>query len=215
MAMSIDQEIMERQNAIENALNHAEIQRLLNRVSYDRKTLLGGRALNERVRLTQSTKIDQYGSQVSATDTLKSNLKETWNIYGEHIVLARLAFKGNRGMDKTLELSGGRKRATNAWLAQAKNFYERIDELAGPMAKYGVTKENLQQTKAMVEAIVTRRQQQQQRKGEAQNATEQRNAARRAMDTWMKDFRAAARVAMKDQPQLLESLGMLVRSKVK
>ncbi len=31
----------------------------------------------------------------------------------------------------------------------------------------------------------------------------------------MKDLRAAARVALKDQLQLLESLGVLVRSKVK
>ena len=215
MATSIDKEIIERQNALENALNHPEIQRLLKRVSYDKKELLQGKALNEAVRMSQTIKRDEYGSQASSTDLLLGNLKETKEVYRDHIILARLAFKGNRGMNTVLELSGGRKRSTDAWLAQAANFYEKIDEIAGPMAKYGVTPEGLQQAKAMVEAITTARQQQQQRKGDAQNTTQQRDAARRAMNKWMVDFRAAARVALKDKPQLLEALGMLVRNKVK
>ena len=214
MATSIDKEIIERQNALENALNHPEIQRLLKRVSYDKKELLQGKALNEAVRMSQTIKRDEYGSQASSTDLLLGNLKETKEVYRDHITLARLAFKGNRGMNTVLELSGGRKRSTDAWLAQAANFYEKIDEIAGPMAKYGVIPEGLQQAKAMVEAITTARQQQQ-RKGDAQNATQQRDAARRAMNKWMVDFRAAARVALKDKPQLLEALGMLVRSKAK
>ena len=215
MAKPINQEIIERQNAIENAMNHPEIQRLLERVSYGQEELLLGKALNEKVRMTQTIKKDQYGSQANSTDTLLSNLSETQQVYYEHVTLARLAFKGNRGMNSVLELSGTRKRATNAWLAQAMGFYEKIDAIAGPMARYGVTLESLQQAKAMVEAIITVRQQQLQRKGEARNATQQRDAARRAMNVWMRDFRAAARVALKDNPQLLEGLGIFVRSKVR
>ena len=215
MTKSVDKEIVERHNAIENALNHPEIQQKLKGVSYDRKELLQGKALNEAVRMSQTIKRDQYGSQASSTDFLLDNLKETKEVYRDHITLARLAFKGNRGMNTVLELSGGRQRSTDAWLAQAANFYEKSDEIAGPMAKYGVTPEGLQQAKAMVEAITTARQQQQLRRGDAQNATQQRDAARRAMNKWMVDFRAAARVALKDNPQLLEALGMLVRSKVK
>ena len=206
---------MERRHALENAMNHAGIQRKLNRVSYDRKTLLQGKALNENVWLLQTTKQDHYGSQVTSTDTVLANLAETQQVYSEHVALARLAFKDDRGMQMKLAIAGPRKRANNAWLAQAMTFYGKIDEMATAMTGYGVSQESLQQAKAMVEALATARQQQLQRKGEAQHATEQRNAAVKAMDAWMRDFRAAARVALKDNPQWLEMLGMLVRSKVR
>lgn len=66
----------------------------------------------------------------------------------------------------------------------------------------------------MVASLVDARQQQMQRKGEAQDATEKRDEALRAMDVWMSDFKAAARVALKDHPQWLEMLGIRVKKKV-
>ncbi len=196
-------------------MNHSGIQQKLNRVSYDRKTILKGKALNENVRLLQSAKKDHYGAKATVTDTLAANLTEAQRMYHEQVTLARLAFKDDRGMQMKLEITGPRKKSKNGWFAQAMTFYGKVDEMAPAMAGYGVTLETLQQTRAMVEALATARQQQLQHKGEAQNATEQRDIALRAMDRWMSDFRAAARVALKDNPQWLEMLGMPVPSKVK
>ena len=215
MPRSIDQKIIEQQHTLENATNHPGIQQKLNRVSYDRKTLREGKALNEKLRLLQIAKKDHYGAQATATDTLAANLAEAQRRYHEQVTLARLAFKNDRGMKIKLEINGPRKKSKDAWLAQAMTFYEKIDEMAPAMADYGVTQETLQQTKAMVESLAAVRQQQLQSIGEAQDATEQRDIALRAMNSWMSDFRAAARVALKDNPQWLEMLGMSVPSKVK
>lgn len=215
MSHSIDQKILERQYALENAMSHPGIQRKLNRVSYDRKTLLTGKALNEKVRLLQIAKKDHYGSQATATDMLAANQAEAQRMYHEQVALARLAFKNDRGMQMKLEIVGPRKRSKDGWLAQAMTFYGKTDEMATAMAGYGVSQETLQQTKAMVEALATTRQQQLRSISEAQDATEQRDIALRAMNAWMRDFRAAARVALKDNPQWLEMLGMPVRSRVK
>lgn len=67
----------------------------------------------------------------------------------------------------------------------------------------------------MVEALSTACQQQLQRIGEAQDATEKRDEVLKEIDDWMKDFKAAARLALKDHPQWLEILGIKVKSKVK
>lgn len=206
---------MLRQHALENAMNHSDIQRELNRVSYDRKTLRKGKALNEKVRLLQTAKKDYYGSQATSTDTLLANQAEVQQVYREHVALARLAFKNDRGMQMKLETTGTRKRSTDAWLAQAMTFYAKVDEMVPAMEKYGVTQEALLQAQAMIEALATTRQKQLQHKAEAQNATEQRDIALREMNRWMSDFRAAARVALKDNPQWLEMLGIAVRSKVR
>lgn len=174
-----------------------------------------GKALNEKLRLLQIAKKDHYGAQATATDTLAANQAEAQQLYHEQVTLARLAFKNDRGMKIKLEISGSRKKSKDAWLAQAMTFYEKIDQMAPAMADYGVTLETLQQTKAMVEALATTRQLQLQSIGEAQDATEQRDVALRTMNSWMSDFKAAARVALKDNPQWLEMLGISVRSKVK
>ncbi len=124
-----------------------------------------------------------------------------------------MAFKQNRGFQAKLQLTGRRKTRTEEWLSQAMAFYAFTDEIAEPMSKYGITPEVLQQTRAMVEALFTTKQQQMQNMGEAQNATEKRNDAIKVMDAWMKDFNAIARLAIKDNPQWLEMLGIRVKGK--
>lgn len=214
MKSSIDRIIQERQNAIENALNYTEIQKRMASVSYDRKKLMEGKTLNEKVRLLHASKVDKYGSQYKSTDTLKAEISQSKAMYKKHLTMARMAYEGDRGMQAKLQISGRREVSTEGWIAQAMALYSKTEEIAEAMSQYGVTLEELSQTKAMIEAITTRRQQQLQKIGEAQDATEKRDAALKAMDEWMKDFKIAARLALKDNPQWLEILGIRVKSKV-
>jgi hypothetical protein len=48
--------------------------------------------------------------------------------------------------------------------------------------------------------------------GESQDATDVKNIALTQMDEWMEDFDAIATIALYDQPQLLEVLGIFVRN---
>ena len=48
--------------------------------------------------------------------------------------------------------------------------------------------------------------------GIAQNATKTKNSAFKELEKWMGAFFAIARIALEDEPQLLESLGKFVKS---
>ncbi len=49
-------------------------------------------------------------------------------------------------------------------------------------------------------------------KGESQDATEQKTSALKVIDDWVDDFYDIAAIAFEDNPQLLEVLGVFVRS---
>lgn len=76
------------------------------------------------------------------------------------------------------------------------------------LATVGVTttmlNDALQQLHAIETLVATR----QQRRSDAKAATSARDKAIIALESWMRDFRAVARIALHSRPQSLETLGM-------
>ncbi len=210
---SITAEIEQAQVAIENTMNQPEIQKKLATYNYDRKKMLEGKGLYETMRLLNNTKQDKYGKQYASTDALQVQMKEVKVRYRRHLKSARLAFEDQRGVMEQLQLKGKRKPDTVGWLEQVYTFYSKIGEFTEQMSRYNVSPEELSQTRAMVEALYSARQQQLQRKGDAQHATEKRDQVRKELKAWMSRFKKTARLALQDDPQLLEGLGIFVPSR--
>ncbi len=80
------------------------------------------------------------------------------------------------------------------------------------MQAYGVTKGELEQAGATVAAFIQSQQQQTQKTSAVQLTTQQRNVALKQLQRWVRGYRSIARVALEDQPQLLEVLGILVKA---
>lgn len=198
--------------AIENALEHALIKKKLATVSYDQKKLRAGKALCEEVHLLHSLQQDRYAEQYEGTDTLRTQFAELQARYRRHLKRARLAFEDQRSVRELLQINGKRKTDTVGQLDQIEAFYSKIEPYREVMSRYDVTAEELAQTKAMVEALRAGRRQRAARMGEAQHATQQRDKKRRELRTWMAQFRKAARLALNDEPQLLEVLAITVPS---
>jgi len=134
--------------------------------------------------------------------------------YSQLVKIARVAFKGDPSVAKALGIAGRRKESYSGWLDQAQQFYltalENTVYQAG-LARFGVTPEKLQAGKALVDAVVAAKQSKESETGEAQQATQTRDAAVDALDDWMSDFIAIARIAL-EGTQLSETLGILERS---
>ncbi len=198
--------------AAENALEHAIIKKKLATVGYDQKKLLAGKALSEEVYLLCSVQQDKYAAQYEGTDALKEQLAEVQARYRQHVKRARLAFEGQRSIRELLQINGKRKTDTVGQLDQIYAFYSKIEQYLEVIARYDVKAEEIAQTKAMVEALQAGQRKRTARRGEAQHATQQRDRKRRELKDWMTQFRKAARLALHDNPQLLEVLGIQVAS---
>ena len=133
--------------------------------------------------------------------------------YMRHLKLARIALRGNKSTNEALQLSGERKQAFPGWVQQAKAFY--TNALASPEAIAALTKLNtpeaaLVAASAELEEVEKKYNKQLQDKGEAQAATNTRDEALDVLEEWMSAYIAIARVALEDEPQLLEMLGIVV-----
>ena len=95
----------------------------------------------------------------------------------------------------------------NPWYEQARHFYTALladTEAQAQLARYRVTLEGLQAAQAQVESTFALKTAQEKEKGEAQESTQQRDAAIEALEEWLSDFKVVAKIALEDTPQLLE-----------
>ncbi|MEQ9440027.1 MAG: hypothetical protein RIG62_13310 [Cyclobacteriaceae bacterium] len=210
MKSSIDEKLQGYRLSLSNALGYVPLKKPLATFSYDRPKLLKGQSLLEKVLELQSTKDDTYGAQKDATDAINQEWATLKTLFNEHRQLARLAFKDQRGVLTQLKLDTRLKTAFSGWITQATAFYGKIGQHSEGMARYGVNTEVLHGAQSRLEALLGLYSQQSQRKAEAQHITEQRNKALKDLDHWMRDFYRIAKVALQDEPQLLEMLGYVV-----
>jgi hypothetical protein len=194
-----------------NAQEHADIAAALEAYGYDAATLAEGQALLDTARDLYDAQIREYGEQHAATQAFVDASEAADKVYGDHRRLAKLAFKSDAQRQTDLHLNEHKPRAFNPWYQQARHFYTALladSEAQTALARFNVTADDLSAAQAQVEGVASLNNAQEQEKGEAQAATQERDAAIEALDDWLADFRVVARIALEDDPQLMEALHM-------
>ncbi len=133
-------------------------------------------------------------------------------LYGEHRTLARLACKNQPMLWDTLNLSGSRKLPWANWLAQVQQFYTNALPHADTLAKYTMSRAALIEAQRLVEHVASLDILRQQTKSQLQVLSAQKQAALKELEQWLRRFYRVAKVALKDEPQYLEALGLVVRA---
>jgi hypothetical protein len=126
--------------------------------------------------------------------------------------IARLVFQNDK-KGNSLMLPGGRKQSFSGWLTQAQTFYRNLladAEMAAAMGKFGYTAEKLNAEAALVADVSEKSRIQAKETGEAQAATQARDKKIDELDKWLSGFRAVCRIALDENRQKLEELGILV-----
>ncbi len=212
MAKSMDARLLAAQVAIDNALNNADVQTYLAGYGYDSTRLNEGKTLLAAAQQLHQKQTAEYGEQFAATTALQSAWEQADAEYMRCVKVARVALKSDRSADQKLALDGKRKVTISGWIVQAKQFYANALTDASILAKlmqYGITQQKLQAGQQQVAQVESANIAQKKEKGEAQQATQERDAAIEKLDDWVSDFIAIARVALEEKPQLLEKLGIL------
>jgi len=209
---SLAERLLAAQVAIDNALSDNEVKILLAVFGYDDTRLNVGKTLLDTTNQLQQTQQKEYGDQFEATGALKEAWEKADKEYMRFVKVARIALKSEHALYQKLDLSGTRKKTLSGWLAQAKQFY--LNALADTvvlekMAAYGMTQAKLEAGKTQIEETETANASQEKEKGEAQQATLERDNAVDLLEDWLSDFIAIARIALEEKPQLLEKLGIV------
>ena len=212
---SIDTLLSDAQLAINNALNNPTVLGYLSDFGYTSAKLQQGKKLYNLAAAAQLAQQTEAGEQVSATTEVNSAWEQAKKTYSRMLKVARVAFKRNSGVAVQLELNGTRKKSLSGWMAQANQFYQNAlgdKAVLTALKEFGITERKLKAGLAELAVVEKANLAQEKEKGEAQAATQKRDAALDALQDWSSDYLAIAKIALEEEPQLLEGLGVLQRS---
>ncbi len=211
ISTSLSDFFAEATTLLTNAQEHPEISAALDAFGYDAAVLQEGQMLLDTARTLYDAQIKEYGEQYAATQAFVDETKAADKLYAAHRRLAKIAFKDDAQRKTDLHLNERKPEAFNPWYEQARHFYTALladTDAQAQLTRYKVTLEAIQSSQAQVAQVMSLKNAQEQEKGEAQEATQKRDAAIDALDEWLADFKIIARIALEDTPQLLEALNL-------
>ncbi len=138
---------------------------------------------------------------------------ETDILANRHMQLLELAHEDDL---ETIEKLMGRQafiRNHAAWLDHRKRFYANLQTMPGVMDNlmlFNVTLEEVAEAEQKVLAVEATIAQRQAAQGEVQRLTALKNQAYRSFGKWMEDYFEVVEIALKDEPELKEKLGIKV-----
>jgi len=201
--------------ALTNSKNQVELAQILAGFGYGPEIIDQGWAIYETAQQSYDINIkeDDETSETSAFFKLKK--AELAELYSEHRGIAKVVFNNQTEILKRLLLNTPVPRTYIEWFETIKKFYTELqsdEQLVEKLSRFNITSEVIANSISLVEAVETAKFEYYREEGESQEATVQKNTDIEIIRNWMNEFFAIARIALKDKPQLLEALGLLVRS---
>jgi hypothetical protein len=200
------------ENGILGTENSPEIQDRMTAFGYAPAKIAQGKTLLEKAKRHVAAQVGGYGDQYAASDEVNRSWSAAYSNYMVTVKVVRIAFKGHPDKLVKFRATGQRNRSLSGWLNNARIMYDNIldspDALA-VMANYGYSVEKFIAERDAVEQVEDLHSKRLAEKGEAQQGTVERDKAIDELCNWYSDFRAIARIALYDSPQLLETLGIV------
>jgi hypothetical protein len=201
--------------AITNAMSDQEIKTLLLEYNYDDSRLNEGLALLKQAEEVYQKQKKEYREQYVASQELDQSIEKAKPLYTEHVDLTTLAFRHESTKLVDLGLDKIRERTFSAWLIQAIEFYKIVindETVIEKLSMYNLTKDKLEKGRQLIIEVELANSRQEKEKGEAQDSTKERDKIMAQLEDWMYEFTVICRYALKSKPQLLEKLGIKVKS---
>jgi hypothetical protein len=212
---TIDKNLAFARQALGNAIASAAIRDAIAEFGYDEKRMQEGQALYERANNLVIEQIREYAEQHGATKDLKNIYEKASQVYMTHVKIARIALRNDSDYDlyQSLRLKGERQKSYDGWFAQANAFYTialKNAKIQTAMAYLGIDKKKLEEGHSLIKEFQRHVLQRGVEVGDAQKATLMRDEAIEELDRWISDFISISRIALEDDPQELEKLGIVM-----
>lgn len=101
------------------------------------------------------------------------------------------------------------------WISELEQFYDnalKSSEIMNAFAEYNIATKTLEAEQAEIAIMKSLKLNQKKEMGEAQMATKERDKKIVELDKWAGIYKKVVTITFEDQPQILEKLGILVRS---
>ncbi len=142
-------------------------------------------------------------------------LENTQATYSTDRKKAKIVFKDQPDVLKNLHIKGIAPVRNAALIDTMRLFYETLNtntQLLNALQRLKITADHVNQQLTNIANTQNAYAAYIQVKGESQQATQDKNKAFDAVTKWVGEFYAVAKIALDDQPQLLESVAKLLRS---
>ncbi len=200
--------------ALTNAQRSSEILNALIQHGADQQTIKQLSAQLQAVNALEQQYDDITAEAKAATHTLNTVRDQGNKMYGQHVLLARVAFKDQPVWLAKMELEGQREKALPAWLKQASSLYRHAPAVQETLTAFQVPTKEVAEMRKLLTQMVELQTLQVDLKGSAQVISEQKKQAYTVLRKGMARFFRIARIAFEAQPQHLEVLGLPVKASV-
>ena len=194
----------------EGVKQNPDIKEKLAQVGFTEENIQQGSDLLQRVIAYNTRQKLGHGAQKAITRSFREQQAEVNEQYLYHLSIAKIALRNDLSLWDVLQLNGRRETTVAGWFNQVRAFYANIALASAVMKRHGVSAQELTQTRQKLEAAAQLRIAQAQKKSETQTATQQRQELFSLLQQWESDLRYLAKYALKDSPQQLEALGIVV-----
>lgn len=199
----------------ENTESQPQIASTMAEYGYDSTKVAEGKALYETTRLAYDSNKTETDEEVAAYAVFASKEDQLAKIYAEHRKKAKVVFRNDSVTADKLEITGSLPVAYVKWLETVRKFYNisvSNPDIQTSLSRLKITAADLNAAQALIPEVEAARAVYLKEKGESQDATTIKDTAFVKLDDWMSEFYAVAKIAMEDNPQLLEALGKVVKS---
>ena len=208
--------ILERYRvALENVTAQPEIATIMAEFGYDAALIEEGKQLFTQTRQAYDLNVKEDDETSQAYTDFTEKRKSLEDTYSLHRKKTKVIFRKDLEIMKRLVLDGSLPRLYVRWVEIAKKFYSEMiadTELQTKLSRLKVSAEDLNAANTLISELETARTEYLREKGESQDSTQQKDSSFANLDDWMSEFYAVARIALEDNIQLLEALGVIVRN---
>lgn len=201
--------------ALTNARTHEEIKALLADFGMDEEKLNSGwNAYEHAISIKELSDRESKESSLASMAYQKA-LDEFQALFKRHRDFVRIFFEDEPEVLVSLGVKGPFPERYRDLFTRSKAFYQAIQDDSGLQAKSAaikITPEEVADAMTKHDYLLSVRAKFDSEMGESQQATQSKKAALLQLKAWMDKFDATAKIALYDKPQLLEVLGIFVRS---
>ncbi len=188
---------------------------LLGIMGIDNAYINQGEALyNKTTKLVDEQK-KEYQEQSLAFDNFYVERDEAADNFNRSFKLVKVLSRNNKDLQDRLKINTAKPYAIEEWIESAIDFYNRLQNESAfltSIKKFKITTARLNTEKQAIIDLKQLRNKATIEKGQAQEATRLRNEKLDELADYCTELKAIAEIALESQPQLLEKLGILVRS---